>query len=87
MRVLMEMGGNIRCGKRGQNRRNYNSYLRNPKPLKRPETHIIPRMLARWEQGSNTPRMNDSGVSKDLYDEICSEFLLKIIGSGSSLLL
>ena len=51
-------------------------------PKKRPETHIIPRMLARWEQGRNTPRMNDSGVSKELYDEICSEFLLKIIGKS-----
>jgi len=58
MRVLMEMGGNIRCG---------------------PETHIIPRMLARWEQGRNTARMNDSGVNPDLYDEVASEFLLKVI--------
>ena len=44
-----------------------------------PETHIIPRMIARWELGRGTKRMDDSGINSNLYDEICSEFILKII--------
>ena len=44
-----------------------------------PETHIIPRMIARWELGRGTKRMDDSGIDSNLYDEICSEFILKII--------
>ena len=49
------------------------------KPEVRPETHIIPRMIARWEIGRGTTRMNDSGLDSNLYDQVCSEFILKVI--------
>lgn len=44
-----------------------------------PETHIIPRMLSRWDITRGTKRMNDSGITTDLYDQVSSEFVLNIV--------
>jgi len=44
-----------------------------------PETHIIPRMLSRWDMTRGSKRMNDTGITPDLYDLVSSDFILNII--------
>ena len=36
-------------------------------------------MLSRWELSRGSNRMNDSGITPDLYDEVSSDFVLNLI--------